>query len=188
MGFNRQQAARGHLLPAAPARGRLRPPPPAAAPRSDLLPAALARGRCQAPPTAAARRPTGHGPVAEGSQRPCAASTGVDRSISLPLPSLRATAAGRRRSALFRLRSAGEFRALGAGLRGGALWDGRGGAGWSHENVAPPLLWKPLGAPAPAPAPAPHPELVQISPFGRAPSGAARGALPNGTYITTRGG
>jgi hypothetical protein len=34
---------------------------------------------------------------------------------------------------------------------------GRGGAGWSHENVAPSPLRKPRGAPAPVP----HPEPVQ---------------------------
>jgi hypothetical protein len=55
--------------------------------------------------------------------------------------------------------------------RGHALEKG-GGAGWSHENVAPPPLWKPRGAPLPAP----HPEPVRFPPFGRAPGGAARGA------------
>jgi hypothetical protein len=52
-------------------------------------------------------------------------------------------------------------------------------AGWSHQNVAPPPLWKPREATAPAP----HPEPVQFPPFGRAPAGVARGAgagaLPN---------
>jgi hypothetical protein len=45
--------------------------------------------------------------------------------------------------------------------------------------VAPPRVWKPRGAPAAAS----HLEPVWISPFGRAPAGAALGAaleaLPN---------
>jgi hypothetical protein len=59
------------------------------------------------------------------------------------------------------------------------------GARWSHQNVAPPPLWKPRGAPAPAP----HLEPVQFTLFGRAPDGAARGAgagaLPNRLYLIT---
>jgi hypothetical protein len=56
-----------------------------------------------------------------------------------------------------------------------------GGAGWSHENVAPSPLRKPLGASAPAP----HPESVPFSTFGRALAGAARGvgALPDRAIV-----
>jgi hypothetical protein len=61
----------------------------------------------------------------------------------------------------------------------GQRWEKEGGAGWSHEIVAPPPLRKPRGAPGVAP----HLEPLQNQPFGRAPPGAARGAgaeaLPN---------
>jgi hypothetical protein len=49
--------------------------------------------------------------------------------------------------------------------------------------VAPPRVWKPRGAPAAAS----HLEPVWISPFGRAPAGAALGAalgaLPNRPFV-----
>jgi hypothetical protein len=71
------------------------------------------------------------------------------------------------------------------GTTRGQRWEKGGGAGWSHEIVAPPPLRKSRGAPGAAPPL----ESLQNQPFGRAPPGAARGAgaeagaLPNGAYI-----
>ncbi|KAG2561758.1 hypothetical protein PVAP13_8KG203400 [Panicum virgatum] len=157
------------------ATGRLAPPRPRATSAAILLHVAGRLGCALLPLPPATRTPPGScAPSAAAPARPRLSRSPPPPPFSTPPTVSGARSSRRPRPPRARAPStvAG---CSGPALERGALWMEGDGAARSHENVAPPPVWKLLEAPSPASGL----EQQQKWAFGRAPAGAACGALPN---------